>query len=244
MTPIRKAGLGVILLVSSPLHFLFAQNAEVVGKVVDGVSGLAIPFAQVQIDNSNISVTADSAGNFSMKKLPEKEVVMFFSHSGYEPYVGEFSLNAKRMLDIQARLRPWSNFSEGRTEPDTVAIGNIDPYRNSSMINSNLVIEGAKLKSFEQASFNVVDLMRRLVILVPGARFYNGEFYFQSGAARRAQAALVLVNNTYIGTSDYNGLPLRPMDVVRVEVCNPSGDGIGIAGTRGYGGAINFITRK
>jgi len=98
----------LLLLVSAPLHFLLAQNAEVLGKSLTVSQGLPIPFAQIQLDNSDISVTADSAGNFSMKKLPEKEVVIVFSHSGYETYVGEFSLNTKRILGIQALLRPWS----------------------------------------------------------------------------------------------------------------------------------------
>jgi hypothetical protein len=219
----------------------FAQNAEVVGKVVDGVTAHQIPYAQVQIEDLNVSVTADSAGNFSLKNLPEQDVTMSFSADQYETFVAKFTLDSRQILNVRAQLKPVTYFHNVKVQ--YVDDQSNNSYSSSILKNPDMVFEGGALTRIGQSSTNFDTFLMRIANML-GAR-YDAGFYFLSsnGRAARPQAAIVMVNGVYV-TDNYNSLPFLPREVTRVEIYKPNGAGAAILGSRGYGGAINLFTKE
>lgn len=216
---------------------LFAQHAEIVGKVVDGITGLSIPFARVQIESSGSFTSADSTGHFTMKDLPEQEVIIAFSADLYETFADKFRLDAKQILNIKAQLRPLIYFDPAKVTPKRIEKNS---HTTSILRDPNMVLEGEQLKRMSQSCSNFDSFLLRIANFL-GAR-YEGSFYFPSSSARaaRPQAAIVMVNGDYI-TDNYNTLPFLPRNVTRVEIYKPNSAGVAILGSRGYGGAINLF---
>jgi TonB-linked SusC/RagA family outer membrane protein len=67
---------------SKTTNLFFAQKQKVTGIVTDGMTGNPLPGATVGVEGTNIGVTTDIEGKFSIE-VPNEEAVLIFSFIGY-----------------------------------------------------------------------------------------------------------------------------------------------------------------
>lgn len=68
---------------------LMAGAQTMTGKVIDQVTNLPVADASVFIENSSTGVVTDQNGHFSLPLIPEKEVTVIISASGYQYHLIE-----------------------------------------------------------------------------------------------------------------------------------------------------------
>lgn len=94
MRRITRTGLGLVVFVVTASSAAAQSNrAAVVGLVRDS-SGT--PVAHAHVASSGVRAVSDSAGRFSMERLPEGKVIVRVRRLGFEPADLEFDLSATR----------------------------------------------------------------------------------------------------------------------------------------------------
>ena len=201
-----------------------AQNGQIQGRVVNGNTGLSVPFAYVQVENSNLHTKADSEGKFSLKNLPEQNEEFVFSATGYETFACQFELSSKQILNVQAQLRPVSYFTK-----KVEALSHDTIYIPTSASNADMILAGRALSRFKQSSYN----MQSFLTLITNAL-----------AGLRGGAVTILLDGTWFMTKDPNMLPLMPNDLVRVEVYKPYNTSATRPSFTANGWTLNLVTKN
>jgi len=86
----------------SVIFLPFFTKAQVAGRVVNSNND-GIPFASVQVKNTNIGTTADSSGYFSITQVTEFPFTLVVSYTGFEPE--QKVIRANNAANIVIRLQ-------------------------------------------------------------------------------------------------------------------------------------------
>ena len=84
---------------------LSAQMGSIRGSVTD-VQGKAMPFAAVQIKNTNMGASTSDDGSFILKNVPFGNHILEVSTLGYQPYSTSVEVKSGETAKITAQLKP------------------------------------------------------------------------------------------------------------------------------------------
>jgi hypothetical protein len=134
----------LIILVVLPFH-VFAQRLSqtVKGIVSDNATNQPIPFANVSIKALNIGAMADSAGNFTIPKVPVGRYSFLISAVGYESYaINEILITSAKELYLNILLKE---------KPTSLSEIIIKPKVNKEVPPNSTATVSAKMLSVEEA---------------------------------------------------------------------------------------------
>lgn len=210
----------------------FAQSS-ISGKVTT-TENVPIPFATIQILNTNIATTSDSEGFYSLEVDSSGKYSIHFSSMGYESIVKEVSLKSSENLKLTVQLsEEYKNLGEivitsnRRTET-------LDEVPSSvSVLTSQEIIHRA------QTSNTVGDIL----LEIPGVAFGSNKTN-STGQTLRGRNMLVLIDGIPQSTPLRNGRmdinTIDPSTIQRIEVIKGA---TAIYGNGADGGIVNYITK-
>lgn len=211
--------------------------AQISGRVVTS-SNEGIPFASVQIKNTNTGITADSAGYFSITQATQFPLTIIVSYAGFEPE--QKVIRANNATNIIIRLQQLF-------QTDTIVITS---RRRRELLQDVpipiSVIGGSQIDNV--GAFNV----NRVKELIPSVQFYSSNPRNTGLHIRGLGASFGLTND---GVDPGVGLYIdgvyiaRPaaatldfLDIEQIEVLRgPQGT---LFGKNTTAGAFNITTRK
>lgn len=136
----------------------FSQSATQVTGVVVDEKNVPVSGASIQVKNTNMGVTADSSGKFSIS-VPDRNAVLVITHVGYQKK--ETTIPQSGEITVQL-------FSESNTLNDVVVIGYGTQKRTS------VTAAVASLKGEEVTKVPVANLSNALGGRVSGVIFKQG----------------------------------------------------------------------
>ncbi len=90
--------------------FLFAQDASLQGRVIDKVTNVPLPFANIVISGTNYGTTSDSEGNFLFEGIKPGFVKLQVSFVGYKPALSaDIQVTNAKKAYIEIALEPTEN---------------------------------------------------------------------------------------------------------------------------------------
>lgn len=103
-----------LLLVFSLLAILArAQDAHIVGHVVDKATGEHMPFVSVQLKGTSYGGLTDETGHYFVKNLPIGKCTVVYSCVGYETEERQVEIKAHTTLELNIELREESYMVDG-----------------------------------------------------------------------------------------------------------------------------------
>jgi hypothetical protein len=109
-----------VALLLSPFTLSAQEFASIVGNVYDAVTGEALPFASVFVNNTTIGTTADTLGHYRLSKIPVTYSDVIFSFIGYESLLVKVMLTPGKETLANAKLFPSKRFLKQVTISDKV----------------------------------------------------------------------------------------------------------------------------
>lgn len=95
----------IILLFLAMGSPVLAQNGLLKGKVVDKISGEAIPFANLLLENTKIGTTTDFEGNFRIENIKPGIYTLICSVVGYDRFLlPEISIGISKPVTVEVKL--------------------------------------------------------------------------------------------------------------------------------------------
>ncbi|MEI2422086.1 carboxypeptidase-like regulatory domain-containing protein, partial [Arthrospira platensis SPKY2] len=82
---------------------IFAQNAQIKGKVI--AENYPVEGATVQVQKSNNGVVTDVNGNFTIKNLEAGTYTLEVNFIGFERYTQRVTLKANQLLELTIELK-------------------------------------------------------------------------------------------------------------------------------------------
>ena len=218
--------------------FVFAQNSEINGKVLDNDTGNPLPGANIFIkENPNIGIASDNQGNFTIKDSFTEDTHLVISYIGYNtktitisniPPQGQFIIKLEpKIIPAQTVLVEGSLGKEGVTPLAFSKIKRKDieekytvqdvPEFLSSLPSTTFYSEGGNGVGYNYLSIRGFD-QRRISVSINGIPQNDPEDH-----------------NVY--WLDFPDL-LATTDIIQVQ----RGSGSGVFGYPAIGGSINIIT--
>jgi len=103
-----------LLLVFSILAvFAQAQDAHIVGHVIDKATGEHMPFVSVQLKGTSYGGLTDETGHYFVKNLPTGKFTVVYTCVGYETEERVVEIKARTTLEINIELREESYMVDG-----------------------------------------------------------------------------------------------------------------------------------
>ena len=97
------SGLKLILVIQCvSITIAYSQNANVVGRVTDNYTELALGGALVQVLDSEIKGYTDDQGNFVLANVPPGEKTIRISYLGYDPISKSVSVPSDGIARVDA----------------------------------------------------------------------------------------------------------------------------------------------
>jgi|GEM_PF-1895363 len=96
----------LVFSLSLSLCNVWAQLTLVEGKIVDGASGVPVPYANVYFNHTSVGAVADSVGHFRLERVPVHLSDLVFSSIGYDTYHLVVSLDQNKALQLLVKLKP------------------------------------------------------------------------------------------------------------------------------------------
>ena len=90
----------------------YAQDANIVGHVVDKATGEHMPFVTVQLKGTSIGGLTDETGHYFLKDLPTGQHTVVFSCVGYENEERALYIRANKTLEVNVELQEESYMME------------------------------------------------------------------------------------------------------------------------------------
>ena len=91
----------------------YAQDAHIVGHVIDKATGAHIPFVSVQLKGTSYGGLTDETGHYFLKNLPTGRHTVVFSYIGYETEERTVDVKAHTTLEVNIELREESYLVDG-----------------------------------------------------------------------------------------------------------------------------------
>ena len=84
---------------------VFAQTGMITGKITSNRNSEPIPFASVQIMDTQIGVSADANGRFTLKEVPAGRQSLSVSSLGFKIYNAEVDVPSGGEINMEVTLR-------------------------------------------------------------------------------------------------------------------------------------------
>jgi hypothetical protein len=162
----------IALLVALPL---LAQNAELSGRITDP-SGLAVPSAQIRVENSNTaasrSVISNAQGEYSVPALAPGPYIIAIEASGFAPLHQNgvvFEVDQRARLDFELTVG---------TNTETITVQGSTPLLNTSDASVSTVISNRFVENMplNGRSFSSLIDLAPGVVLTPSNFYEQGQF--------------------------------------------------------------------
>lgn len=231
MKMLSKIATGIVLWL---LPILSSAQNTLVGKVVEGNTGKAIPYVNIYLPELNKGTGADSTGAFEIKNIPEGDFNIEFSSIGYAKLVKSITI-AEGVNNVTIKLSPsivetkgvviyGTNIGRGEETPNDITTVSQEDMRESGALGISDAV--AKLPGVNQLSTGAgisKPVVRglygnRIQIVMMGMRFDNQQW------------------------QDEHGLGLQDVGVDRVEILK--GPVSLLYGSEAMGGVLNIIEEK
>lgn len=238
LNKMRFLKLLLLLVISLLPAAAVAQDAHIVGHVVDQATGEHMPFVSVQLKGTNYGGLTDETGHYFVKNLPVGYCTVVYSCVGYETEERRVEIKANRTLEINIALRDESYMMDGvvvtankyeTKKKETATIVNVIPPVLFESTNSHCMADVLGYQTglrVEQTCSNCG---------VPSLRINGLE----------GQYSQILMDSRPIFSSlaSVYGLEQIPAGMVdRVEVIR--GGGSALYGANAIAGVVNIITKE
>jgi TonB-linked SusC/RagA family outer membrane protein len=219
-----------------PAIYLFTQiiakTRKITGKVMDAASGTTLQGVSIQIKNSNIGVTTDANGVYSIT-VPQNTSILIFSYIGFAPQ--EITVGDKSVIDVK--------LAEGSDKLSEVVVVGYGTQKKKEVTSA---ITTVTAEQFNKG--NISDVAQLLQGKVAGLSISrpggdpNGGFVLRlrglSTLGANTQPLIVL--DGQIG-ADIN--TVDPSDIKSIDILK-DGSAAAIYGTRGSAGVIIITTKS
>lgn len=214
------------------------SDANIIGHVVDAVSGEHIPFVSILLKGTNIIVSTDATGHYFMKNLPEGDFDLEASAIGYSTVTKKVSLRSGVTLQVDFSIAPQSELLDGAS---------VTAKRYElTKANASALISIMDSKIFARASANSLS---QGLVFQPGVRVETNcqNCGFQqvriNGLEGPYTQILIDSRPVFSALAGVYGLEQIPASMVeRVEVLR--GSGSALSGSSAIAGTINIVTKE
>ena len=84
------------------------SDANLVGHVIDAMTGEHLPFVTIQLANTSIGAVSDASGHFFLTNLPTGETTFIFSMVGYQTIEASMLLQPGKTCEINIAMEEES----------------------------------------------------------------------------------------------------------------------------------------
>lgn len=214
------------------------SDANIVGHVIDGVTGKHVPYVNITLKGTTIGTTTDESGHYFLKNLPEGAFTMEVSTLGYKTISREVALKRGKTLE--------ENFT---IEEDLIALDGVVVSANRNETSRRMaptLINVIDSRLFETTTSPT---LAEGLNFQPGVRVENNcqNCGFQqvriNGLEGPYTQILIDSRPIFSALSGVYGLEQIPANMVdRVEVMR--GGGSALFGSSAIAGTINIITKE
>lgn len=213
-------------------------DANISGHVVDTQTGEHLPYILVVVKGTNIGVSTDATGHYTLKDLPLGELTLEVAPLGYKKSEKKVTTKAKTLLEVNFDLDEDAKL----LEEVVVSATRNETTKKSAPIIVNIASE----KLFATtASCNLTDAMN----FQPGLRIENncgncGTTQLRiNGLDGQYSQFLIDSRPIFSSLAGVYGLEQIPVSMIeRVEVVR--GGGSALFGASAIGGVVNIITKE
>lgn len=214
------------------------SDTNIVGHVIDGVTGKHVPYVNITLKGTTIGTTTDESGHYFLKNLPEGTFTMEVSTLGYKSVSREVELNRGKTRE--------ENFT---IEEDLIALDGVVVSANRNETSRRMaptLINVIDTRLFETTTSPT---LAEGLNFQPGVRVENNcqNCGFQqvriNGLEGPYTQILIDSRPIFSALSGVYGLEQIPANMVeRVEVMR--GGGSALFGSSAIAGTINIITKE
>ncbi len=214
------------------------SDANIVGHVIDGITGKHVPYVNITLKGTTIGTTTDESGHYFLKNLPEGKFSMEVSTLGYKSVNREVDLKRGKTLE--------ENFT---IEEDLIALDGVVVSANRNETSRRMaptLINVIDTRLFETTTSPT---LAEGLNFQPGVRVENNcqNCGFQqvriNGLEGPYTQILIDSRPIFSALSGVYGLEQIPANMVeRVEVMR--GGGSALFGSSAIAGTINIITKE
>ena len=214
------------------------SDANLVGHVIDAMTGEHLPFVTIQLANTSIGAVSDASGHFFLTNLPTGETTFIFSMVGYQT------------IEASMLLQP------GKTCEINIAM------EEESLLIDQVVVTANKYETKKREATTIVNVISPLLIESTASNTMSDVLDFQTGVrvemscqncgvpqlrinGLEGQYTQLMMDSRPIFSSlaSVYGLEQIPAGMVdRVEVVR--GGGSALYGSNAIGGVVNIITKE
>ncbi len=220
-----------------------ASTATISGRVIDGVSGLPLPGANILIEDTSLGTVSDRDGNFRLTGITGGSRTVTVTYIGYQTMSSSTTLTPGQIALIDFALEPGVIIADG-----IIVVGQrlqgqaraINQQRASANITN--IVAADQIGRFPDA--NIGDAMKRIPGIV--VEYDQGEARFGLIRGTEARMNSVMLNGERVPSAEGAiravQLDLVPADMIQTVEVNksltPDMDADAIGGT------VNLVTRS
>ncbi len=231
----------IIVAVFFPIYSIIGQTLNsygiLMGKVIDSMTGMPLPGANVMLMQTVMGASSDLNGNFKVNRIPSGTYNVKATMMGYKSKVISVEIPAGQTISVEFRLEETVIES-----PTLVVTASKKAQSFQDVPNSVSLISLKEIERRNKTYLNEVLEYTPGVYMMEGDVNIRGSSGFSLGAGSRV---LFLVDGIPMMPGDsgdikWDLVPLSQID--RVEIVK--GAGSALYGSHALGGVINIITKE
>lgn len=227
-----------IINIMAEVPVLSKTDANIIGHVIDKMTGEHLPYVTVTLKGTTIGTTTDATGHYFLKNLPEGKFTIEAKFMGYQTQSFDIETQKKKTLEIDFEL-----------EENTLSLNEVVVSANRNETTRRLaptLVSVLDIKTFEKTnSTTVADGLS----FQPGLRVENncqncGFTQVRMNGLEGAYSQILLDSRPiFSALAGVYGLEQIPATMVeRIEVVR--GGGSALFGSSAIAGTINIITKE
>ena len=213
-------------------------DANVTGHAIDKATHEHLPYVTIQIKGTNIGTVSDATGHFSLRHLPEGELIIIATSVGYKPVEKTITTTKNLTIDISFEMEEdnltidevviTSNRNEIQRKEASSVVNVISPRLIETTLSNNMS-EVLNFQSGLRVEFNCQNCG------LPQLRINGLE----------GQYSQILMDGRPVFSSLASVYALEQLPVGMVERAEiVRGGGSALYGSNAIGGVVNIITKE